>query len=209
MYVFISSAREPKWLPPWKCDVSGWRFAQPARISSDVYLHDARCCEIVMLWTEVLEKLWDIDLPNTIVINRPQPCGLLKMGRPLCRGKIWCRPEVLHKWHREDELTFPITISQMFVCSSLSQRVVFSNPWASTPGLQRDGVIVARLILEKWKLWCKILLLPRSFSRIAFPLRNASLAAPLPSQQQVRLRLLRKDSHVIVFLPLSCTVFPG
>ena len=156
MFVFISLAREPKWLPPAKWDVSGWRFAQPAQIGSNVYLH-ACCYEIVTLWTEVLEKLWDINLPNIIVISRPRPCGLLKMGRPLCWGKTWCRLEVLHKWHSKDELTFPITISQMFVCYSLSQRTVFGNPWTSTPGLQQDGVIVARLFLEKRKAWCRIL----------------------------------------------------
>lgn len=144
VFVFISLARQPKWLPPTKCGVSGWRFAQPAQFGSDVYLH-AHYCEIVMLWTEVLKKLWDINLPSAIVISRPWPCGLLKMGRPLCWGKTWCRLEVLHKWHCKDELTFPITISQTFVCCSLSQRTVFGNPWTSTPGLPQDGVIAARL----------------------------------------------------------------
>lgn len=137
-----------------------WLEVCSAQIGSDVYLC-ACCCEIVMLWTEVLEKLWDVNLPNTIVISRPRPCGLLKTGRPLCWGKTWCTLEVLHKWHSKDELTFPITISQMFVCCSLSQRAVFGNPQTSTPGLQQDGVIVARLFFEKRKVWCRILLLPQ------------------------------------------------
>lgn len=71
-----------KCLPPTKRGGSGWRFAQPAQIGSDVYLH-ACCYEIVTLWTEVLEKGGDVNLPNTVVISRPQPCGQLKTGRPL------------------------------------------------------------------------------------------------------------------------------
>lgn len=142
MFVFIPLAWQPKWLPPIKCGVSGWRFAQTAQISSDVYLH-AHCCEIAALWAEVLEKLWNINLPNVIVVSRAQLCGLLKMGRPLWWGKTRCWLEVLHKWHSKDELTVLTGISQMFVCCSLSQRAVFSNPWNSTPGLQQDGVIVA------------------------------------------------------------------
>lgn len=72
------------------CKVWCFWFAHPAHIGSGVYLH-APCCEIVPLWTEVLEKLWNINLPNNIVISRLRPCGLLKTGRPLGWGKTWCR----------------------------------------------------------------------------------------------------------------------
>lgn len=147
MFVFIPLARQLKWLPRAKCGVSGWRFAQPAQISSDVYLH-ACCCEIVMLWTEVLEKLWDINLPNVIVLSSPWPCDLPKTGRPRYWDKTWCRLEVLHKGHNKDELTFPMTVSQMFACCSLSQRAMFGNPWTSTTGLQHDGVMVAMFFLR-------------------------------------------------------------
>lgn len=177
MFVFISLASQPKCLPPIKCGVSGW-FAQTAQISSDVYLH-ARCCEIVTLWAEVLEKLWNINLPNVIVISRLQLCGLLKMGRPLCWHKTWCWLEVLHKWHSKDDLTVLIVISQMFVCRSLSQRAVFSNPWNCTPGLQQDGMIVAGILLRNRSHGVGYSSFARSFSIIVFLLKNVSLAASL------------------------------
>lgn len=130
----------------------------------------------------MLEKLWNIILPNVIVISRSQLCGLLKMGRPLYWGKTRCWLEVLHKWHSKDELRVLMVISQIFVCWSLSQRAAFSNPWNSTPGLQQDGVIVAFFFFFLFSETEAVLAyssFARSFSIIVFPLKHASLAASL------------------------------